>query len=55
MLENNELTEEAVSEVEEILHTPELRKEIAEHNFQLGREHFSYEVLEGLLEEIFCF
>jgi glycosyltransferase involved in cell wall biosynthesis len=55
MLEDNVLTDEALAEVDEILHKPELRKEIAEHNFALGREHFSYEVLEEKLEEIFSF
>jgi hypothetical protein len=53
MLEDNQLTDEALAEVDEILHNPELRKEIAEHNFQLGREHFSYEVLQEKLEELF--
>jgi glycosyltransferase involved in cell wall biosynthesis len=55
MLEDNQLTDNAITEIEEILHDPELRKEIAEHNFHLGREHFSYEVLESKLEEIFSF
>ena len=55
MLEDNQLTDEAIAEVDEILHNPELRKEIAEHNFQLGREHFSYEVLQEKLEELFDF
>ena len=55
MLEDNQLTDEAIAEVDEILHNPELRKEIGEHNFQLGREHFSYEVLQEKLEELFKF
>jgi hypothetical protein len=55
MLEDNQLTDEALAEVDEILHNPELRKESAEHNFQLGREHFSYEVLQEKLEELFHF
>lgn len=55
MLENNQLTDEALEEIDEILHNPELRKEIVEHNFTLGREHFSYEVLQEKLEEIFSF
>jgi glycosyltransferase involved in cell wall biosynthesis len=55
MLEDNQLTDEAVADVDEILHSPELRKEIAEHNFQLGREHFSFEVLEDRLGELFSF
>ncbi|MCH7868509.1 MAG: glycosyltransferase family 4 protein [Myxococcales bacterium] len=55
MLENNQLTDEVLEEVDEILHNPELRKEITEHNFRLGREHFSYEVLQDKLEELFSF
>ena len=55
MLEDNQLTDEALEEVDAILHNPELRKDIAEHNFQIGREHFSYEVLQDKLEEIFTF
>ena len=30
----------------------ELRAEIADHNFQLGREHFSYDVLADHLGEL---
>lgn len=55
MLEDNQLTDAALAEVDEILHNPELRKEIAEHNFQLGRQHFSYAVLHEKLEVLFDF
>jgi glycosyltransferase involved in cell wall biosynthesis len=55
MLEDNRLTDEALAEVNEILHNPKLRKEITEHNFRLGREHFSYEVLQEKLEVLFDF
>ena len=55
MLEENELTDEAVAEVDEILHDGDLRREIAEHNFKLGREHFSFDVLEGKLAALFNF
>jgi len=55
MLEENQLTDEAIADVDEILHKPELRKEITEHNFQLGREHFSFKVLQDKLEELFDF
>ena len=55
MLEENALTEEAVAEVDEILHDGDLRREIAEHNFKLGREHFSFDVLEGKLAALFNF
>ena len=55
MLEDNQITDDALAEVDEILHQPELRKEITEHNFRLGREHFSYEVLQEKLEVLFDF
>jgi len=55
MLEDNQLTDAALTEVDEILHNPELRKEITEHNFRLGRQHFSYEVLQEKLEVLFDF
>lgn len=53
MLEDSELTDAAVSEVNTILHDEALRREIAEHNFELGRKHFSFRVLENLLPQLF--
>ncbi len=53
MLENNELTDEAVGRIDEVLRDEKLQTEIAEHNFELGRKHFSYEVLERKLEVLF--
>jgi glycosyltransferase involved in cell wall biosynthesis len=55
MLEDNQLTDKALAEVDEILRKPDLRKDIAEYNFKLGREHFSFEVLQEKLEELFSF
>ena len=55
MLEDNQLTDKALAEVDEILRKPNLRKDIAEYNFKLGREHFSFEVLQEKLEELFSF
>jgi glycosyltransferase involved in cell wall biosynthesis len=54
-LEDNNLTDQAVKDIDEIIHNPELQREIAEHNFELGKKHFSYEVLEELLEDLFAF
>ncbi len=54
-LEDNVLTDEAVAQIDEILHDPALQREIAEHNFGIGRDHFSYEVLERKLAELFAF
>ena len=53
MLEENNLTDEAVTEVDRIVHNPTLQAEIAEHNFELGRKHFSFEVLEQKLQAVF--
>lgn len=53
MIENNCLTDKAVSQIKEIIHSPKQCREIAEHNFEIGKMHFSYEVLDDLLIQIF--
>lgn len=57
MLEENQLTAEKIHQMKEVIYNEHLRKEIGEHNFQLGKKHFSYEVLEEklrmLMEQIF--
>ena len=53
MIENSILTDEAVAEIEKIIHSKKLQKEIAEYNFNLGRLIFSYEVLREKLEILF--
>ena len=55
MLEDNELTDAAIARIDEVLHNPPLQKEIAEHNFELGSQHFSYDVLERKLARLFDF
>ncbi len=55
MLEDNVLTNEAVAEVDRIVRDPALQREIAEHNFTIGKASFSYEVLEDKLTELFAF
>ena len=55
MLEDSDLTDSAVTQIDEVLHDPNRRREIAEHNFELGRKYFSYDVLELKLEGIFNF
>ena len=54
-IENSVITDATVAEVERIIQDPNLRREMTEHNFALGRKHFSYEVLEEKLEELFAF
>ena len=53
MIEDGILTDEAVAEIDKIIHDKKLQKEIAEHNFNLGKLLFSYEVLRDKLEIIF--
>ena len=55
MLEDNKITDEAVEEINEVLHNAKLAKEIADHNFALGKEHFSYNVLKEKLKELLKF
>ncbi|MCF8224974.1 MAG: glycosyltransferase family 4 protein [Bacteroidales bacterium] len=52
MLEDNVLTEQAVNEVAEIINNPGLAQEIAMHNFELGKKHFSYDTLREKLQEL---
>lgn len=53
MIENNKLTDKAVAEIKDIIHNPKRCQEIAEHNFSIGKDNFSFEVLEQLLEGVF--
>ena len=39
------VTDRAVEDIRSVLTDPDRRAEIAEHNYELGRRHFSYEVL----------
>jgi len=52
MLQKNNLTDEAVAEIDRIIHDPAEQAQIAEHNFELGRQHFGYDVLEEKLRAI---
>ena len=52
MLENNELTEEAITDMKDIIYNEKLNEEIAEHNYVLGKKFFSYDVLEEKLIEL---
>ncbi|MBT3234610.1 MAG: glycosyltransferase family 4 protein [Bdellovibrionales bacterium] len=51
-LEDNQLTDAAVSEISDILGKPKLQKEVVEHNYQLGKQYFSLDVLEEKLEQL---
>ena len=52
MLEDNNLTDEAVKNMSEIIYNEKLNKEIAEYNFDLGKKYFSYDTLEQKLGEL---
>ena len=52
MVEDNELTDEAVKDMAEIIYNENLAKEIAEYNFELGEKYFSYDTLRTKLEEL---
>ncbi|OQX85728.1 hypothetical protein B6D60_07365 [candidate division KSB1 bacterium 4484_87] len=53
MIEDGILTEDAIREIDKIIHDPKLAREIAEYNFELGKKYFSYEVLEQKLFYLF--
>jgi glycosyltransferase involved in cell wall biosynthesis len=55
MIRNSELTDEAVADVRDVLTNPTRRRRIVDHNFALGKEHFSYQALEHLLGPLFSF
>lgn len=53
MLENNQLTDEALEDMKKMIYNPELCQEVADFNYQLGQKHFSYQVLAELLGQLF--
>jgi glycosyltransferase involved in cell wall biosynthesis len=53
MIEGGELTAEAVEQAREVLEDPTRRQRMVDHNYALGREHFSFQALQVLLEELF--
>ena len=51
-IENNELTDRAVEDIRAVLTDAEHRADIAAFNHEIGRRHFSYEVLGERLGEL---
>lgn len=51
-IENNELTDRAVDDIRAVLTDPEHRAHIAEFNHEVGRRHFSYDVLGERLSDL---
>ncbi|MCF8346019.1 MAG: glycosyltransferase family 4 protein [Bacteroidales bacterium] len=52
MLENNQLTEQALKDMAEIIYNPGLAEEIAQYNYELGKKYFSYDTLRDKLQEL---
>ncbi|MCK4524216.1 hypothetical protein KAU15_04745, partial [candidate division WOR-3 bacterium] len=52
MIEKNKLTDESVNKIKEIIYNDKLSKEIGEYNYKLGKQYFSYNVLEEKLSEL---
>jgi len=52
MLEDNILTDKAITDMKEIIYNDKLNKEISEYNFKLGKKFFSYNTLKEKLEEL---
>ena len=52
MIENGNLTEEAVRSMAEVIYNPELASDMADFNFELGKKYFSYDTLKEKLEEL---
>ncbi len=52
MIENSILTPDSVRDMAEIIYNPDLAKEVADFNYELGRKYFSYETLREKLEEL---
>jgi len=52
MIENCQLSPEAVKDMAEVIYNPQLAKEIADYNFELGKKYFSLDTLREKLEEL---
>ncbi len=55
MIENSNLTNDKIQQMADIIYDPVRCREIGEYNFKVGKKHFSYEVLEEKLTELFTF
>lgn len=51
-IEDNKLTDASVADIRSVLTDDEHRRHIADFNYELGREHFSYDVLSRHLERL---
>ncbi len=55
MIEDGKLTNQKVQQMSDIIYDPKRCAEIGEFNFELGKKHFSYDVLEEKLNKLFTF
>lgn len=55
MITDSSLTPESVQQMSDIIYNPKRCLEIGEYNFNIGKKHFSYEVLEEKLSQLFKF
>jgi mannosylglucosylglycerate synthase len=53
LIEDSVLTDKAVDEMAKTIYNPKLAQEIGEYNFELGKKHFSFEILEQKLNLLF--
>lgn len=51
---NGYVTDEAVAQTRTVLRTAKLREEMVEHNYALGKKHYSYAVLDRRLSTLIC-
>lgn len=49
---NYDITPAVVNQVRDLLHNPDLQREMTDHNYEVGRQHFSYEVVERILADV---
>jgi mannosylglucosylglycerate synthase len=55
MLEDSQLTDDKVKQMAEMIYNPALAKEVGEYNYEIGKKHFSFDILEEKLLELFSF
>jgi len=52
MLENNVITPKALEDMKLVIYDSKINREVAEHNFELGKKLFSYDMLREKIEEL---
>ncbi len=52
MIERGILSDESIRKISDVIHNPDLARDMAEHNFELGTKYFSFDTLKKKLEEL---